>query len=201
MTTPTERTSVLDFEPATRELAQLVAGVRDDQLADPTPCADTSVAALLDHVAGLGLAFTAAARKDVPPGGSTPPVADAANLVPDWREVIPQRLESLARAWQVEDAWTGETEVGGVRLPAPACAMFALDELVVHAWDIATATGRSLDPHPELLAANLEFVRAATAEHPDGTPGLFGPRIVLPDGAAPLDQLVALTGRSPSWPA
>ena len=40
----------LDLGPQAAEVARVVAGIRDDQLGDPTPCADTPVAGLLDHV-------------------------------------------------------------------------------------------------------------------------------------------------------
>ena len=55
----------------------MVAGVRDDQLTDPTPCAGTSVAALLDHLDGLTVAFRMAAEKTPLAGG---PSADADHL-------------------------------------------------------------------------------------------------------------------------
>lgn len=61
---------MLDLEPATRMLAQLVEGTKDDQLDAPTPCRDTTVGALLDHLDGLSVAFAAAADKsalDGPP--------------------------------------------------------------------------------------------------------------------------------------
>jgi hypothetical protein len=41
---------ILDLDPAAREVARLLDGVTDDQLAGPTPCTDTTVAALLDHL-------------------------------------------------------------------------------------------------------------------------------------------------------
>ena len=54
----------LDFGPATPALAGVVAGVRDDQLGDPTPCPAYTVADLVDHIGGFPIAFTAAARKE-----------------------------------------------------------------------------------------------------------------------------------------
>ena len=54
----------IDFGPATRTLAGLVGGVRDDQLEDPTPCPDWTVADLLRHIGGLTLEFTASAELD-----------------------------------------------------------------------------------------------------------------------------------------
>ena len=58
----------IDFGPATRAVTAVLAGIRDDQLADPTPCPDFSVADLLDHLSGLSLAFTLAATQGAAPG-------------------------------------------------------------------------------------------------------------------------------------
>ena len=45
--------TTLDFGPTTSRLAEIVRGVRDDQLDDPTPNAGRSVGDLLDHIGGL----------------------------------------------------------------------------------------------------------------------------------------------------
>ena len=58
---------MIDLTPAARQMAALIEGVRDDQLTDPTPCPDYTVGDLVEHVGGLALAFTNAARK----GGRT----------------------------------------------------------------------------------------------------------------------------------
>ncbi len=62
-----------DLGPAAHEMARLVNGVRDDQLGDPTPCPSYALGDLLQHVRGLAEAFTLAARKEQPSGGSKPP--------------------------------------------------------------------------------------------------------------------------------
>ena len=56
--------TTLDFGPTTKSLAAIVRGVGDDQLDGPTPNAGRSVGDLLDHIGGLALAFTDAARKE-----------------------------------------------------------------------------------------------------------------------------------------
>ncbi|MGH3797517.1 MAG: maleylpyruvate isomerase N-terminal domain-containing protein [Pseudonocardiaceae bacterium] len=58
----------VDLQPATRRMADLINGVRDDQLGGPTPCPAYSLGDLLDHVGGLTLAFTAAAWGGMTPG-------------------------------------------------------------------------------------------------------------------------------------
>lgn len=192
---------MIDFEPATRALTKVVGGVRDDQLTVPTPCADMSVATLLDHVDGLALAFTQAADKSVAPGGGPPPQASAANLADDWRTRVPQRLAALAGAWRDDGAWTGMTYAGPIEMPAEIAAYVAIDEVIVHGWDIAVATGQDYAVDDALVQAALGFVAPQVEHNPDGTPGLFGPRVDVPEGAPLLHQLIGATGRDPGWRA
>ena len=187
--------TTLDFGPTTSTLAAIVRGVRDDQLDGRTPCTDRSVADLLDHIGGLALAFTWAARKDGPPGGSSPK-ADGSELPEDWRSVIPDRLAVLADAWRDPAAYTGLTMAGPVEMPGDQAALVALDEVTVHAWDLAVATGQPYEADPAAVAACAEFVAAFDAPA-DGS--LFGPPVAVPDDAPALDRLLGATGRDPHW--
>jgi uncharacterized protein (TIGR03086 family) len=189
---------MLSLEPATRELTRIVSNIRDDQLDMPTPSGGATVGAMLTHVDDFSQAFTAAALKSAPPDGP-PPTADAARLGDDWRTRIPRRLADLATAWQSEVAWSGETRAGGQEMPATVAGRVAANEAVVHAWDIAVATGQALTADPDVLAAARTFVEAAVVQSPNGTPGLFGAPVDVPADASPLDQLIALTGRDPAW--
>ena len=173
----------------------MVAAMRDDQLTGPTPCAGTSVAAMLDHLVGLTTAFRMAAEKVQPEGG---PSADAANLAPDWRTRLPAQLEALATAWRAPGAWDGMTEAGGVTMPASAMGVVALNEVTVHGWDLAAATGQEYRPDPASVQACLEMVgdRTDATEEPEG---LFGPVVPVPVEAPPFDRLLGQTGRDPRW--
>src|SRR6266853_3140397 len=133
------RNEMLDLLPATGMLTPLVTDIGDSQLGAPTPCRRTTVADLLDHLDGLCLAFTAAAAKDRA-AGSRAPSADGSRLGPDWRIRISDRLAHLARAWQDETAWAGMTRAGGLDLPGEVAGHVAINEVVVHGWDIAAAT-------------------------------------------------------------
>jgi uncharacterized protein (TIGR03086 family) len=191
---------MIDLTSAARRTADLVVSIPDDALGDPTPCARYNVGAMLHHLDGLALAFTWAATKD-PKTALTARGAqgDAALLEDGWRERIPERLDALAKAWQDPSAWEGMTAAGGVDLPGEAAGLIALDEVVVHGWDIARAARLPYDVPAQEAEACLAFVAQM---EPDANPddnGLFGPPVPVPDDASPLDRLIARTGRDPSW--
>ena len=189
---------MLDLTPATEMVTRVVADVDDDQLGAPTPGGGTTVADLLDHLDGLALAFTAAAAKDWAAGRQAPS-ADGSRLAPDWRTRIPGRLAQLASAWRDDAAWEGMTRVGGVDLPGEVAARVAINEVVVHGWDLAAATGHDYACETELVQAAYEFAQSAVAQNPDGSEGLFGAPVAVPESAPLLDRLIGLTGRDPAW--
>jgi uncharacterized protein (TIGR03086 family) len=179
---------------AAAETARVVAAIRDEQLPDPTPCADMPVAAVLDHLDGLSLAFRLAAEKQ--DGGAASASADA--LTPDWRTRIPERLEALAAAWRDPAAWEGTADAGGVTMPAEAMAAVAVDEVLVHGWDLAVATGTPYRADAAATEVAAGFVFAATGDGPP-VEGLFGPPVAVPEGAPAFAELLGRTGRDPGW--
>lgn len=190
----------LDLGPATRRMADLLSGVDDGQLGGPTPCPNYSLGDLVEHVDGLALAFTAAATKDTAEMGSKGPSGDASRLAADWRSRIPENLAALAEAWRDPAAWTGMTRAGGVDLPGEVAGLVALDELVLHAWDIARASGQAYDPDREALEAVHGFVAEFSGPGQESQrEGLFGPVVDVADDAPLLDRVVGLAGRDPGW--
>ncbi|WP_329124925.1 TIGR03086 family metal-binding protein [Streptomyces sp. NBC_01465] len=185
---------IFDLEPAARPVAQLLDAVRDDQLDDPTPCPDYSVRELLAHLVGLTAAFRHAADKDLGPytanpGSTLPTLGD------DWRTVLPRQLDELVAAWHSPAAWEGETQAGGITFPAPVVAQVAVDELVVHGWDLARATGQ---PY-EADTASLKIAEAMLDVGPELRGEIFGPVVEVPEGSALQDRVIGLSGRDPEW--
>jgi len=192
--------AVVDLRPAARRMADLVSRIPDDLLAAPTPCPKYTLGDLVEHVGGLALAFAAAAVKDIDGLGSQAPAPDAARLGDDWRTRIPRQLAALAEAWQKPQAWTGMTRAGGVDLPGEVAGLVALDELVIHGWDVAQASGQPYDPDPETLETVHGFVSQFSGpDQEEARAGLFGPVVGVPSDAPLLDRVIGLTGRDPHW--
>jgi uncharacterized protein (TIGR03086 family) len=181
-------------------MADLVLGVPDAALAEATPCAEYTLGDLLDHVGGFALAFTAAAKKDTGLLTEPPRPGDASRLEEGWRTRIARDVRGMADAWNDPGAWSGMTEVGGVQLPGEVCGIVALDELVIHGWDVARASRQPYDCDTASLEALLSFVGPDTEMGQMArSNGIFGPIVEVPAGSPLLDRVIGLTGRQPDW--
>ena len=190
------QTTTPDLGAQTAEVARIASGVRDDQLGRPTPCPDMDVAALLDHLVGLTLAFRRAAEKGEGTGGAE---ADAAHLATDWRTRLPQQLEALAAAWREPGAWEGTTTIAGMSMPAAEVGLVGLHEVFVHGWDLAAATGQQYRADPAGAQACLDYGVELAASAPDMRAQIYGPVVPVPDDAPLLDRVVGQAGRDPGW--
>jgi len=198
MTGTTPDLEILDLGPQTRVIVRLAEEVSDEQLTGPTPCPDYAVRHLLGHLLHLSVAFRDAARKDLGATTDTAPSAALPDVGPGWREELPQVLGELADAWRDPGAYAGMTRAGGVDLPGAVAAAVVTDELVIHGWDLARATGQEYAPDPAALQASYGFLLAA-AEDPERGGGIFGPVVTVPADAPLLHRAVGLSGRDPGW--
>jgi len=177
---------------AVAEFGARVAHVRDDQWAGPTPCAEWDVRALVNHLVGENR--------------WTAPLLAGRTIAEVGDRFDGDLLGSDARgAWASasEEALAAVGEPGAldrtVHLshgPAPASeyvTQLFVDHLV-HAWDLARATGVSerLDP---------DLVEACAAWFADQEPfyreaGVIGPVVEVDEGADPQTALLSRFGRT-----
>jgi uncharacterized protein (TIGR03086 family) len=190
---------MIDLAPTTERTSAVIAAVTDDQLDAPTPMGQP-VRVVLHHLLGLSVAFRDAAAKATGPTTSTPPGPEEGPLPDGWRGELENRLGELAGAWRSADAWDGMTMAGGVELPADVCGMVATDEVLLHGWDVARATGQPYRPTDAECEAVLPMV-TPDPEAPDGSgrDGLFGLVVEVPDDAPIFDRVLGLAGRDPAW--
>ncbi|MGI5424991.1 TIGR03086 family metal-binding protein [Streptomyces sp. CA-179760] len=193
----TDTTPTPDLGPQAAAVARLAEGVTDEQLADPTPCPEYAVRHVLAHLAGLAVAFRDAGRKDLGVTTDTAPGSTLPELGPGWREELPKMLGEMAEAWRDPAAWTGMTRAGSVDMPGEIAGLVATDELVIHGWDLARATGQPYAPDPAALQACHGFLEAA-ADDPDRGE-IFGPVVRVEADAPLLARAVGLSGRDPEW--
>ncbi|WP_322919648.1 TIGR03086 family metal-binding protein [Nocardioides renjunii] len=190
---------LVDLGPAGERLLAVAANVTDDQLGAPTPCEGRSVGQLVQHLVGLTGAFRAAADKDFGPWTDTDPDdADWPDPEPGWRESLGRHVPALVASWRDPQAWEGMTRAGGVDLPGQVAGLVALDEVVLHGWDLARATGQTYDCDDATAEACMAFVGGFDE---GGTPGLFGPSVPAAPGASAFEQVLARSGRDPQWSA
>ena len=85
---------------------------------------------------------------------------------------------ALADDWGDPAAWEGMTAAGGVDLPGQVAAIVGLDEMLIHGWDLAKATGQPAGYDGPGLDEVLHLV---TEFRGRGIEGLFGPEVPIPD--------------------
>jgi uncharacterized protein (TIGR03086 family) len=181
--------------------ARSSSAVPQSDLGQPTPCTEYTVGDLLDHLAGVTVAFGGAAVKARGESSKMGPWGEAGHLAPDWRTSLPQRLRDLATAWRDPEAWTGMTYVGGGEQPGEMIGVILLGELVVHGWDLSRGAGLPLQVDDATVAPLHELIRQTfgpTAD-PAARGAAFQPAVPVPSDASSLDQTLGMLGRNPAW--
>lgn len=178
---------MIDLNPACRAMAHLITGIADYQRAAKTPCAEWSVADVVEHVDQTAQAFACVARK-------TETVA-AAPAPEEWRDAAVRNVEILGKAWDEPVAWQGNGCAAGLEMPNERWGRIALTEMVVHSWDLAVATAQPFEMPDATLRACLAHVVEFLPKAP--IPELWGPPIEVTAEVPLIDRIVAATGRRP----
>ncbi|RFU19106.1 TIGR03086 family metal-binding protein [Geodermatophilus marinus] len=175
-----------------RDLAGAFTRVAEAVPADgwdrPAPCEGWVARDVVRHLVGwmpglfldsAGLPLPAAPRVDDDPAGAWRAVATAVQAALDDPETAQRPTQTRAGSMTLEQL----------------VAMTGLMDLLVHAWDLARATGQdeSLDPvevHTSLTAIEPWDAALRASGH-------YGPRVPVPGDADEQARLLAFTGRQP----
>lgn len=205
--TPTTTDPRTTFADAVALATAVIERVAPNQLANSTPCEDLDVAGLLGHLLVVLRRVAALGRGDDPfgPGVMAPVEGDVATA---WR--------AAARA--VDEAWADDAVLDRtMRLPwaeksGAAMLVSYLNEVTVHTWDLATATGQRPAWDPQIVslafdgirflpgenrAAMFDAMRAALPPEQRAFGDPFADAVPVPDDAPLIDRLVAWNGRRP----
>jgi uncharacterized protein (TIGR03086 family) len=187
--------SIDALELSWKQGAELIAGLRPEDLTRPTPCAGWDARALLNHTLGEVVMMTRVNRGQ--PGGTD----DHGDLVGDglalgdlWDEMARDNVAS----WR-EAGLEGDRAYFYGTFPAAAAVISNVGEVVVHSWDLAQATGRAYVIDPDLAALVYGLYSAVPLDDKRAM-GVFGPEVTVPTGVPVADRLLALSGRRPTAP-
>jgi len=211
-TNPATNTPTEDPRPIFRKAAlltgEVIEGVPSELLRAPTSL-DWDVRELMEHLV-MVLRRVAAAGRNEPP--ATWPV-DASDVADDgfaaaWRGALGDAEEG----WRDDAALDRPTELPWGTFPGREVLGVYTNEIVVHAWDLARATGQSVEWPDDVVALADVTIRAQLpmadrsqmwAELRASLPpeveweDPFGPAVEVPEDAPAIDRLVAWNGRQP----
>lgn len=178
------------YEAVTRDVAALVAAVRPEDLALPTPCAGWTVRQLLDHMVWENLMATSIAE------GAPRADHTADHLGDDHRTAFADSVRAA------RTAFTGSGMLhrtyGPYEAPGAMIVQQVVVELLAHGWDLARATGAPTGLAPEAAEETLAAARRIYGAAPRTAGSSFAPERPAPPGAGATDRLAAFLGRDPA---
>ncbi|AUI59448.1 TIGR03086 family metal-binding protein [Amycolatopsis sp. BJA-103] len=182
-----------------RASLDLVSQITPSDLEKPTPCTAWTLHGLLAHMATQHYGFAASADGEshldywrLVPLGEDPIATYRDSVKRVLNAFVPHDLDARKFAlpeFSTEITFTAEQALG-----------FHFVDYLVHSWDVAKTLGLPIEFQQEVLDAGLKFAESIPNGQNRKAPGAaFGPAV---DGSGPsdLDTIVALLGRSPSWP-
>jgi uncharacterized protein (TIGR03086 family) len=176
---------------AVDQTGRIVAGVRADQLSDPTPCDEWDVRALLNHTIGIVEMFDDAVQAKP----FNPAIFGQDNLGDDPGASYETRAAVLRDTLAQPDAIDGTWTMPFGEVPGVFAAGFATLELFQHGWDVARASGQQIAFDPEVTEVANATAHAMPSEQVR-VDGVFGAESRGSADASPADRLAAFLGRS-----
>lgn len=174
------------YRHATTDALALAERVRPDQLDLPTPCDAWTVQDLLDHLVG-GTSYLGAAI------AGTEPSAPTGSTAVDFRAGVETCLAGLAQPGALERTCTSPL---GFEWSVQEATAGTFMDVLIHTWDLATATGQPAELDPELVEACVAMFLPDMPERGRAA-GIVGPAVAVADDATAQDRLLAAMGRTP----
>ncbi len=179
---------------------EVVSAATAADLGRPTPRSGWTLADLLAHMTAQHDGFAAAAQGR---GGDLDawqagPASD--DPVADYAAAAGRVIAAFGAPGTADRTFELPEILPGFGFPAAQAISFHFIDYVVHGWDVARSLGLAYEPDADVIEAALPVAQSV----PDGKlrlqPGsAFLPGLPAPSGAATLDRILALLGRSPAW--
>jgi len=174
-------------------LRDLVAHVTPSDLERATPCANWDVRGLINHFVGGAGMFTAAFNGDAAEIDPDAPMPDFVGADP--LGAFDAAITGFDAAIDTPGAMDKTVQLPFGAMPAPLVLELLKFDLLVHCWDLATATGQRFDPPSSIAEQALQAAQMMIApQMRDGD--TFADAVTISDGAPAIERLVAFTGRA-----
>ena len=171
----------------------VVLGVRPEHLDNPTPCTELDVRTLGRHILAVleRLVIVGAGGDPADSPDYAAGVADA-----EWVEVFDAFAAQIEAVWSDDAVLTNILTVPWAKLPGAVALLIYINEMSVHTWDLAAATGQTPVWDEGVLAtAYAAIQRGLPAEGRAEVP--FDEVVDVGPDAPLIDRLVAWNGRDP----
>jgi uncharacterized protein (TIGR03086 family) len=167
-----------------------------EQLGLPTPCGNWPVRELVNHIVGATRFFADLAKWGSSPAGQEWPVYADGDFAAAFGE---QALRAVA-AFSAPGAMERMMVTPAGRLPGWQCIQVATEEVFVHGWDLARATGQAMPDGgvADALLSSEWMMSLCDEVRNDGT-APYAAAIDVPGEAPAADRLAGFLGRDPNW--
>ncbi|WP_425310399.1 TIGR03086 family metal-binding protein [Ammonicoccus fulvus] len=186
----------LPLTAALDQAGALITTTAPEDASRPTPCDEFDVGALIGHLVAIPTRIAVIAR-----GEDAWAVPSTLELEPEaWTARWAEARAAVDAALAPDEVLQREFRAPFGTVPAPIALGMYVTEFLIHAWDLARATGRD-DQIDRALADRIattalpQIRQAIPAEGRDEIP--FGPVVEVDDSASPFDQLLGWYGRDP----
>ena len=181
---PQDLTPITAAEASLAVLQPVLRNLTADDRPKPTPCTEFTCHDLAEHLFGslTGLGAMAGASVVNPEEGSL-------------ENRVSVMTAQVIDAWRTVDLDGTVPGPGGAELPASFAASILPLELLLHAWDLAQASGQQLHVSDELVAYVRTLAETVVPAVRGG--GSFADEVAPAEGADAVDRLAAFAGRTP----
>jgi len=185
-------TQIEHLESMMNKTAQLMIDIDRDQLADPTPCRDFDVRALLEHLATWVQVFDSAVNETALPFDPSDHRIDEG-----WAQILQAAAARIVSGLS-ERGIDRPMAMTSDPIPGSFVLNMMLMEYIGHGWDLARATG-TVSPFSD-AEATVALNAAQTIIQPEhrGT-AMFDHPVPVNEDSDPTKAFVAFTGRDPHW--
>lgn len=178
----------------------VVAGVSPDQMDDPTPCDAYTVRELMGH---LIVAFQRLEMVGRRHQGDWGPLVASGIADDGYGAALDEVAQAIHQAWQDDTLLDEVLVLPFAEMPGAFALGMYVGEYLTHTWDLAAATGQTVEWPDMIVAPSLEGLKMGLPAEARQDPEMpFGTVVEVPADAPLIEQLAAWSGRNPAdWPS